>query len=188
MKDKGLRYVKIENRGKVDISLLQKTEDKNESAYLINYFLDEFKGTLYRQTMFAEFELKAHETVQNKQTLTADYLCDIYKKLNELYFGPDIVTDPEIAYEWAKIPHFYTPFYVYQYATGFSAAIAISNRILKEGATAVEDYKKFLSGGGSMDPISLLKLCNVDMTSSEPVESALNVFKEYVDLLDKEIC
>lgn len=168
--------------------LLQKTEDKNERAYLINYFLDQFKGTLYRQTMFAEFELKAHEAVQNKQTLTADYLCDIYKKLNELYFGPDIVTDPEIAYEWAKIPHFYTPFYVYQYATGFSAAIAISNRILKEGATAVEDYKKFLSGGGSMDPISLLKLCNVDMTSSEPVESALNVFKEYVDLLDKEIC
>ncbi len=168
--------------------LLQKTEDKNERAYLINYFLDQFKGTLYRQTMFAEFELKAHEAVQNKQTLTADYLCDIYKKLNELYFGPDIVTDPEIAYEWAKIPHFYTPFYVYQYATGFSAAIAISNRILKEGAPAVEDYKKFLSGGGSMDAISLLKLCNVDMTSSEPVESALNVFKEYVDLLDKEIC
>lgn len=166
--------------------LLEKTQDKNERAYLINYFLDQFKGTLYRQTMFAEFELKAHQAVQNHQTLTADYLCNMYKELNAQYFGAEMVNDEEIAYEWAKIPHFYTPFYVYQYATGFAAAIAISNRILKEGEPAVTDYKKFLSGGGSMDPISLLKLCKVDMTDKAPVESALEVFAEYVDLLLKE--
>ncbi len=163
--------------------LLQNTEDKKEREYLINYFLDQFKGTLYRQTMFAEFEKHTHELIKEGKTLTAEVLCGAYKELNKKYFGPDMVVDEEIAYEWARIPHFYTPFYVYQYATGFAAAIAISSRILKGEEGAVEDYKQFLSGGSSMSPIELLKLCKVDMTGSEPVERALAVFKEYVEEL-----
>lgn len=161
--------------------LLEKTEDEKEKAYLINYFLEQFKGTLFRQTMFAEFEMMTHDMVKEGKALTADVLCDTYRKLNEIYFGPDMVTDEEIAYEWERIPHFYTPFYVYQYATGFAAAIAISSRILKGEEGAVEDYKRFLSGGSSMSPIELLKLCKVDMTESRPVEEALNVFREYLD-------
>ncbi len=160
--------------------LLEKTEDERERAYLINYFLEQFKGTLFRQTMFAEFEMMTHDMVKEGKTLTADVLCDTYRKLNEIYFGPDMVMDEEIAYEWARIPHFYTPFYVYQYATGFAAAIAISSRILKGEEGAVEDYKRFLSGGSSMSPIELLKLCKVDMTESRPIEEALNVFREYL--------
>jgi len=163
--------------------LLEKTEDEKEKAYLINYFLDQFKGTLYRQTMFAEFEMMTHGMVKEGKTLTADVLCKTYRELNEKYFGPDMVIDEEIAYEWARIPHFYTPFYVYQYATGFAAAVAISSRILKGEEGAVEDYKKFLSGGSSMSPIELLKLCKVDMTSSEPVQKALDVFGEYLKML-----
>lgn len=161
--------------------LLEKTEDEKEKAYLINYFLEQFKGTLFRQTMFAEFEMMTHDMIKEGKPLTADVLCDTYRKLNEIYFGPDMVMDEEIAYEWARIPHFYTPFYVYQYATGFAAAIAISSRILKGEERAVEDYKRFLSGGSSMSPIELLKLCKVDMTESRPIEEALNVFREYLD-------
>ena len=164
--------------------LLQNTEDKKEREYLINYFLDQFKGTLYRQTMFAEFEKHTHELIQEGKTLTAEVLCGAYKELNKKYFGPDIVVDEEIAYEWARIPHFYTPFYVYQYATGFAAAIAISSRILKGEEGAVEDYKQFLSGGSSMSPIELLKLCKVDMTGSAPIERALEVFESYVKKLE----
>lgn len=160
--------------------LLEKTEDEKEKAYLINYFLEQFKGTLFRQTMFAEFEMMTHDMVKEGKTLTADVLCETYRRLNEIYFGPDMVIDEEIAYEWARIPHFYTPFYVYQYATGFAAAIAISSRILKGEEGAVEDYKRFLSGGSSMSPIDLLKLCKVDMTKSGPVEEALKVFREYL--------
>jgi oligoendopeptidase F len=117
--------------------LLKNTEDKEEKEYLINYFLDQFKGTLYRQTMFAEFEKHTHELIKEGKTLTAEVLCGAYKELNKKYFGPDMVVDEEIAYEWARIPHFYTPFYVYQYATGFAAAIAISSRILKGEDEAV---------------------------------------------------
>lgn len=167
--------------------LLEKTGDEREKAYLINYFLEQFKGTLFRQTMFAEFEMMTHDMVKEGKTLTADVLCDIYRKLNEIYFGPDMVIDEEIAYEWARIPHFYTPFYVYQYATGFAAAIAISSRILKGEEGAVEDYKRFLSGGSSMSPIELLKLCKVDMTESRPIEEALNVFREYLDNLKSNV-
>lgn len=166
--------------------LLEKTEDKKEKAYLINYFLEQFKGTLFRQTMFAEFEMMTHDMVKEGKTLTADVLCETYRRLNEIYFGPDMVIDEEIAYEWARIPHFYTPFYVYQYATGFAAAIAISSRILKGEEGAVEDYKRFLSGGSSMSPIELLKLCKVDMTESRPVEEALNVFREYLKKLQTD--
>lgn len=166
--------------------LLGKTGDERERAYLINYFLEQFKGTLFRQTMFAEFEMMAHDMVKEGKTLTADLLCDTYRKLNGIYFGPDMVIDEEIAYEWARIPHFYTPFYVYQYATGFAAAIAISSRILKGEEGAVEDYKRFLSGGSSMSPIELLKLCKVDMTESRSIEEALYVFREYLCLMQED--
>ena len=127
--------------------------------------MDQFKGTVYRQTMFAEFELAMGKMAENGQALTADALCQKYHELNKLYFGPDMVSDDQIALEWARIPHFFYNYYVFQYATGFSAAVAIANRILKEGAPAVADYKKFLSGGCSTDPISLLKIAGVDMSS-----------------------
>ncbi|MCH1982787.1 oligoendopeptidase F [Ruminococcus sp. OA3] len=161
--------------------LLEHASDAEEKRYLINYFLDQFKGTLYRQTMFAEFEQKVHRLGQEGQSLTADVLCEHYLELNRQYFGEDMVIDPQIAMEWARIPHFYTPFYVYQYATGFSAAIAISSKIIKKEPGIVEKYKEFLSGGSSKDPIDLLKICGVDMTSSQPVEEALKVFRKYLD-------
>lgn len=165
--------------------LLKITEDEEEKAYLINHFLEQFKGTLYRQTMFAEFEKIAHSMVQNGEGVTADRLCGIYYNLNKEYFGDDIVIDKEIELEWARIPHFYNPFYVYQYATGLSAAIALSKRILEEGKPAVEDYMKFLTGGSSQDPIELLKIAGVDMTSSEPIETALELFGNLLEELQK---
>ena len=164
--------------------LLDKASGREEKAYLINYFLDQFKGTIYRQTMFAEFELLAHQKAERGEGITAQGLSEMYYTLNKKYFGEDMISDPEIALEWARIPHFYTPFYVYQYATGFAAAIAISSRILSGEPGAVEDYKKFLSGGSSMDCIDLLKLAGVDMTSKEPVDRALEVFGEYLDKLE----
>lgn len=164
--------------------LLGKTTDKKERAYLINHFLDQFKGTVYRQTMFAEFELTMGQMVEHGETLTADALCAKYLELNRLYFGPDMVSDDEIALEWARIPHFFYNYYVFQYATGFSAAVAIANRILSEGDTAVADYKKFLSGGCSTDPISLLKIAGVDMSTPDPINSALALFGELVDELE----
>lgn len=165
--------------------LLKITEDEEEKTYLINHFLEQFKGTLYRQTMFAEFEKIAHSMVQNGEGVTADRLCGIYYNLNKEYFGDDIVIDKEIELEWARIPHFYNPFYVYQYATGLSVAIALSKRILEEGKPAVEDYMKFLTGGSSQDPIELLKIAGVDMTSSEPIETALELFGNLLEELQK---
>ena len=162
--------------------LMNKTDDPTEKRYLINHFLDQFKGTMFRQTMFAEFEMITHGIVEKGGMLTADQLCEIYLNLNKKYFGEDMICDQEIAYEWERIPHFYTPFYVYQYATGFAAAIAISSKILAGEEGIVEKYKKFLSGGCSMDPIDLLKICDVDMSSPEPVKEALKVFEEYVEL------
>ncbi len=164
--------------------LLGKTTDKKERAYLINHFLDQFKGTIYRQTMFAEFELNIGRMVEQGKTLTADVLCEEYRRLNEVYYGPDIVVDDEIAMEWARIPHFYYNYYVFQYATGYSAAIALSRRILKEGKIAVDDYIRFLSGGCSKSPIDLLKDAGVDMTSPEPVEQALSLFGELLDEME----
>ncbi|MDY4968647.1 MAG: oligoendopeptidase F [Lachnospiraceae bacterium] len=164
--------------------LLEHAQTKEEKAYIINSYLDSFKGTIFRQTMFAEFEKKAHEMVWNGETLTADKLCSIYHGLNEDYFGPDMDVDSFIDMEWARIPHFYTPFYVYQYATGFSAAIALSSRILKLGEEGVADYMKFLKGGNSQDPIDLLKLAGVDMTSKEPVREAMKVFSGLIDELE----
>ena len=164
--------------------LLGKTTDKAERAYLINHFLEQFKGTLYRQTMFAEFELNIGKMVAEGKTLTADLLCAEYKRLNEMYFGPDMVVDDEIAMEWARIPHFYMNHYVFQYATGYSAAIALSRRILKEGEPAVKDYIRFLSGGCSKSPIDLLKGAGVDMSSPEPVNQALQLFGELLDEME----
>lgn len=165
--------------------LLKNTTDKNAKAYLINHFLDQFKGTIYRQTMFAEFELEMGKMSENGETLTADALCKKYYELNKLYFGPDMVSDEEIALEWSRIPHFFYNYYVFQYATGFSAAVAIANRILEKGAPAVADYKRFLSSGSSTDPISLLKIAGVDMSSPEPINEALKLFGSLIDELDE---
>ena len=164
--------------------LLGKTTDKKERAYLINHFLEQFKGTLFRQTMFAEFELNIGRMIGEGKTLTAEALSAEYKRLNEMYFGPDMVVDDEIAMEWARIPHFYYNYYVFQYATGYSAAIALSRKILKEGAPAVKDYLQFLSGGCSKSPIDLLKGAGVDMTSPEPVDQALKLFDELLDEME----
>lgn len=165
--------------------LLQKASSREEKAYLINNYLDSFKGTIFRQTMFAEFEKRTHEMVWKGESLTADRLCNLYHQLNEDYFGKDMAVDDRIDMEWARIPHFYTPFYVYQYATGFSAAIALSSRILKYGEQAVSDYMKFLTGGCSKDPIDLLKLAGVDMTTKEPVQEAMRVFSGLLDELEE---
>jgi oligoendopeptidase F len=165
--------------------LLNNTNDKRERAYLINHFLESFRGTLYRQTMFAEFELYMSQLAESGAALTADALCDKYYELNKFYFGDGITVDKEIAEEWARIPHFFYNFYVFQYATGFSAACAIANRILTEGETAVQDYKKFLSAGSSMDPISILKLAGVDMTTAAPVNDALKLFNELLDEMEE---
>ena len=165
--------------------LLRITTDKKRRAYLINYFLEQFRTTLYRQTMFAEFELMINEKAENGESLTADVMCELYRKLNLLYYGEDIVIDHELDMEWARIPHFYYNYYVYQYATGFSAAIALSQRILKEGAPAVRDYIGFLSGGCSRDPISLLRGAGVDMTSTKPVTDALKLFGELIDEMEE---
>lgn len=170
-------------------SLLEHCDDDAKKKYLLNHFLEQFKGTLFRQTMFAEFEMITHAMSEKGEPLNADNLCSVYRKLNEKYFGPDMVIDDEIAYEWSRIPHFYTPFYVYQYATGFSAAIAIATKITdgyKNGDnTAREGYFRFLSGGSSMHPIELLKLCGIDMETTGPVENALKVFGELLDEMEK---
>jgi len=165
--------------------LLKKTTDKKERMYLINHFLEQFKGTLYRQTMFAEFELNIGKMVAQGQTLTADALCAEYRRLNEAYFGADMVVDDQIAMEWARIPHFYYNYYVFQYATGYAAAIALSQRILQEGEPAVKDYLDFLSGGCSKSPIDLLKGAGVDMTGPEPVQAALDLFDQLLDEMEE---
>ena len=165
--------------------LLGKTTDKKQRAYLINHFLDQFKGTLYRQTMFAEFELRIAELNQQGTPLTADVLCDEYRKLNTLYYGADVVQDDQIALEWARIPHFYYNYYVFQYATGYAAAIALSRKILAEGKPAVERYLGFLSGGCSKTPIDLLKGAGVDMTTAEPVNTALSLFGKLLDEMEE---
>lgn len=163
--------------------LLKTTTDRAQRAYLLNHFLEMFRGTIYRQTMFAEFELEVNRLTESGRGVTADALCDLYRRLNEEQFGPDIAVDDDIALEWSRIPHFYYRYYVYQYATGFAAAIALSNRILAEGAPAVEDYLGFLKGGCSKPPIELLRGAGVDMATPAPVESALDLFDSLVDEL-----
>lgn len=165
--------------------LLKNTADTKERAYLLNHYLDSFKGTVYRQTMFAEFEKKTNAMAEAGESLTAQVLNDVYYELNQRYFGPDMVSDAYIAGEWARIPHFYYNFYVYQYATGFSAAVAIARNILKEGAPAVARYKEFLSGGCSKSPVELLKIAGVNLESPRPIQEALDVFGEVLDEIEK---
>ncbi|MDD6677773.1 MAG: oligoendopeptidase F [Firmicutes bacterium] len=165
--------------------LLSRTTDKRERAYLINHFLEQFKGTLFRQTQLAEFELVMGRMIGQGKTLTAEALCAEYKRLNAEYFGPDMVTDDFIAVEWAKIPHFFYNYYMYQYATGYSAAIALSRRILREGEPAVKDYLNFLSGGCSRSPMELLRGAGVDMATPAPVNEALKLFGELLDEMEE---
>ncbi len=165
--------------------LLKNTTDKVQRAYLINHFLESFRGTVYRQTMFAEFELLTHQMCERGESLTPDALSNLYYDLNKKYFGDGMVVDEDIAMEWARIPHFYYNFYVYQYATGFSAAVALANRILEEGQPAVEDYLKFLSGGRSKSPIDLLKIAGVDMNTPKPVNDGLEMFGRLLDEMEE---
>lgn len=167
--------------------LLDNCTDVKEKKYLLNHYLEQFKGTLFRQTMFAEFEMNAHAAAEKGEVLNADMLCRMYKELNEKYFGTEMYIDEQISYEWARIPHFYTPFYVYQYATGFSAAIAIAAGILSGDENVLKGYKKFLSGGSSMHPIELLKLCGIDMNSPKVVADALAVFKNILQEWEKVV-
>lgn len=167
--------------------MLKNVKNKEEKLYLLNHYLEQFRGTVYRQTMFAEFEKIIHEKVEKGESLTADSLSKIYKELNEKYYGPHMVVDDEISMEWARIPHFYYNYYVFQYATGFSAAIAFSQKILNEGNEAVEKYLGFLKSGESDYPINVLKKAGVDMTSSQPVDDALKLFSSLVDEMEKLI-
>jgi len=164
--------------------LLEITKDHKTLAYLINHYLEQFRGTIFRQTMFAEFEKKIHSIVEEGGALTADTLSEIYRNLNAVYYGSEVILDPEIALEWARIPHFYNAFYVYKYATGFSAATAFARAILDEGEPAVVRYLKFLSGGSSDYPIELLRKAGVDMETPVPVRNALQVFTGLVERLE----
>ena len=161
--------------------LLKHSRSDEEKKYLYGHYLEQFKGTLFRQTMFAEFEMITHRMAQDGEVLNAESLCGTYKKLNEKYFGKDMVIDEEIAYEWARIPHFYTPFYVYQYATGFSAAVAIATKIINGGKEVLHGYREFLKGGSSMHPIELLSLCKIDMSKPDVIQDALNVFGSLIE-------
>lgn len=165
--------------------LLKKYNDPKVRAYLLNHYLDGFKGTVFRQTQFAEFEHFIHQADQNGEALTAEFLTEQYFKINKNYYGDAVQYDPEIGYEWSRIPHFYMNYYVYQYATGFSAASALSAKILKGGTPAVEAYLDYLKAGSSDFPIEVLKRAGVDMTSSQVVEDALKVFEERLIELEK---
>ena len=160
--------------------LLKTFPEKDAQAYLLNHFLEQFRTTCFRQTMFAEFERISHDMAQKGIPLTKQSLSDAYFDLNKTYYGETCFMDEEIAYEWMRIPHFYRAFYVYVYATGLCAAVSISERILNEGESAVQDYRKFLSAGSSLPPIEALKLAGIDMSSPEPIRKAMEVFKETV--------
>jgi oligoendopeptidase F len=165
--------------------LLKTTTDRNDRLYLLNHQVDKFRGTVYRQTMFAEFELLIHQKAQNGESLTADSLTKMYYDVNKKYFGDDIIVDEKIGLEWSRIPHFYYDFYVYQYATGTSAATALAKQILEEGKPAVDRYLTFLSSGSSAGPIDVLKQAGVDMTQPGPIRSAFDVYKGYLDELEE---
>lgn len=167
--------------------LLAKTTDPKERLALLNHYLEGFKGTVYRQTMFAEFEREAHAMAERGEALTAEALNQLYKGLIHDYFGDDLVIDDEVAYEWARIPHFYRPFYVYKYATSYSAAVALSEAILKDGESAVKKYLEFLSMGGSAYPLDELKHAGVDFTTSAPVERALTKFNDILDDVEETL-
>ncbi|MBQ4091610.1 MAG: oligoendopeptidase F family protein, partial [Clostridia bacterium] len=157
--------------------LMKTTSDQKLKKYLLSYYMDMLKGTLFRQTQFAEFEYIAHSMAEKGQPLTKESLCEVYHNLNKKYYGRSVVSDDEIAYEWARIPHFYRAFYVYKYATGIITAVSIAERIYNEGQTAVDDYFKFLSSGGSDSPVELLKLAGVDLTKMDAFNSCMASFK-----------
>ncbi|MDT2048079.1 oligoendopeptidase F [Priestia aryabhattai] len=165
--------------------LLKTIDDEKKRLYLLNHYLEGFRGTVFRQTMFAEFEHEIHVRAQNGEPLTPELLTKLYYDLNKKYFGDNLVIDEEIGLEWARIPHFYYNYYVYQYATGFSAAAALSKQILEEGDAAVERYLGFLKAGSSDYPIEVLKRAGVDMTTAEPIKEALEVFKEKLEEMER---
>ena len=165
--------------------MLKEAEDENFRKYLLNYYLDTIRATLHRQSMFAEFEYGAHELSEKGEPLTKENLCELYAGIGKKYYGGDIEHDYNISCEWARIPHFYRSFYVYKYATGIITAINIANRILSEGESAVRDYFKFLSGGSSTDPVSLLKLAGVDLTKQEPFDFAMREFDKTLTEFEK---
>ena len=167
--------------------LIEKETDKNKKLYLINQELEQIRTTVFRQLMFAEFELKTHEAIENGESLTSEVLCKMWKDINIKYFGEDMNVDEEISIEWARIPHFYSDFYVYQYATGYAAASSFANSILSKGEEAVEKYKGFLKAVGSMYPIDTLKMAGVDMTTSKPLKDTLDRFNELLDMLEEII-
>ena len=157
--------------------LLKNSTDNKLKKFLLSYYMDMIRTTLFRQTMFAEFEYIAHNAAEKGEPLTKDYLCGEYLKLNKKYYGEAVISDDEISYEWARIPHFYTAFYVYKYATGIISAISIAERIYNEGEAAVKDYFKFLSSGGSDSPVELLKLAGVDLTEKDAYKAAMKSFE-----------
>ncbi|PFV95152.1 oligoendopeptidase F [Priestia megaterium] len=165
--------------------LLKTIDDEKQRLYLLNHYLEGFRGTVFRQTMFAEFEHDVHVRAQNGEPLTPELLTKLYYDLNKKYFGDNLLIDEEIGLEWARIPHFYYNYYVYQYATGFSAAAALSKQILEEGDAAVERYVGFLKSGSSDYPIEVLKKAGVDMTTSQPIEEALAVFEEKLTEMER---
>lgn len=167
--------------------LLQNCNDPRERLALLNEYLEGFKGTVYRQTMFAEFEMKAHQMAQQGQSLDCDSLSEVYENLIKLYFGDELVIDPEVKYEWARIPHFFNPFYVYVYATGYTSAVAIKEGILKQGQSAVDRYLEFLSMGSSDYPLNELKHAGVDLTNSESIDRAFEKLEEILDDAEKTI-
>jgi oligoendopeptidase F len=164
--------------------LQNKTEDINTRMYLINYFLEQFRTTVYRQTMFAEFEMTIHKLAKEGEILTYDLLSNTYYALNKKYYGENVIVDKSIEIEWARIPHFYTSFYVYKYATGFTSAMAILNLIKKDKDEAIVKYHEFLSSGGSDYPIEILKNAGVDMSNTKPIELAMGIFKELLDQME----
>ena len=161
--------------------LYKTTKEKDVKKYLLNYYMDTIRATLFRQSQFAEFEQIAHAKVEAGEALTKENLSEVYYQLNKDYFGEGIVQDEQIAYEWARIPHFYSAFYVYKYATGIISAISIVKRILTEGQPAVEDYFQFLSSGGCTDPITILKKAGVDLTTEKPFQVAMEEFKNTLE-------
>ncbi|MBU3136031.1 oligoendopeptidase F [Clostridium gasigenes] len=167
--------------------LINKETDKQKRLYLINQELEQIRTTVFRQLMFAEFELYTHESLENGIPLTAEDYNKAWIELNQKYFGPDMIVDPEIDVEWSRIPHFYSDFYVYQYATGYAAASAFAKSILDKKENAVEKYVTFLKSGGSNYPIEILKKAGVDMTTSKPVEATIERFNELLDMIEKEI-
>jgi oligoendopeptidase F len=167
--------------------LLAESKSAAEKAYLLNHYLEEFRGTMFRQVMFAEFEKLTHETVEGGGALTADTLSEMYRGLNEKFFGKEVAIDTELDMEWSRIPHFYSNFYVYKYATGFAAATAITKAILEEGKPAVKRYLEFLASGNSDFPLELLKKAGVDLTTSAPVQAAYDVFDDTLNKLEELI-